>query len=157
GARADAGRRRASLLPLARGRLDRHPRDAERRAGRGERRRVGARASFSGGGAAAARAPLGTHARLVIAPGWIAAPAGVVSGLTSVAGWSSLVARWAHNPKVAGSNPAPATKASLFVKGAARRPFHFSWTSADAVVAGPAHAGAEVVEAGRLVLRVDAP
>ena len=28
---------------------------------------------------------------------------------TSDAGWSSLVARWAHNPKVAGSNPAPAT------------------------------------------------
>src|SRR3954454_25158193 len=28
----------------------------------------------------------------------------------SYAGWSSLVARWAHNPKVAGSNPAPATK-----------------------------------------------
>src|SRR5438552_1755839 len=28
---------------------------------------------------------------------------------TNVAGWSSLVARWAHNPKVAGSNPAPAT------------------------------------------------
>src|SRR5580765_8989051 len=27
----------------------------------------------------------------------------------SVAGWSSPVARWAHNPKVAGSNPAPAT------------------------------------------------
>src|SRR5688500_15363585 len=27
-----------------------------------------------------------------------------------VAGWSSLVARWAHNPKVAGSNPVPATK-----------------------------------------------
>jgi hypothetical protein len=27
-----------------------------------------------------------------------------------VAGWSSLVARRAHNPKVAGSNPAPATK-----------------------------------------------
>src|SRR5688572_3406371 len=26
------------------------------------------------------------------------------------AGWSSPVARWAHNPKVAGSNPAPATK-----------------------------------------------
>lgn len=25
-------------------------------------------------------------------------------------GWSSLVARRAHNPKVAGSNPAPATK-----------------------------------------------
>src|ERR1700729_1403011 len=28
------------------------------------------------------------------------------------AGWSSLVARRAHNPKVAGSNPAPATKYS---------------------------------------------
>ncbi len=27
----------------------------------------------------------------------------------STAGWSSLVARRAHNPKVAGSNPAPAT------------------------------------------------
>src|SRR5262249_52892239 len=27
------------------------------------------------------------------------------------AGWSSLVARWAHNPKVGGSNPPPATKA----------------------------------------------
>ena len=29
--------------------------------------------------------------------------------MSSIAGWSSLVARWAHNPKVAGSNPAPAT------------------------------------------------
>src|SRR5665213_254268 len=28
----------------------------------------------------------------------------------NVAGWSSLVARWAHNPKVEGSNPSPATK-----------------------------------------------
>ena len=27
-----------------------------------------------------------------------------------IAGWSSPVARRAHNPKVAGSNPAPATK-----------------------------------------------
>ena len=26
------------------------------------------------------------------------------------AGWSSMVARRAHNPKVVGSNPAPATK-----------------------------------------------
>src|SRR5437899_11499726 len=26
-----------------------------------------------------------------------------------LAGWSSLVARWAHNPKVEGSNPSPAT------------------------------------------------
>src|SRR5690348_7701035 len=31
------------------------------------------------------------------------------------AGWSSSVARWAHNPEVEGSNPSPATKA--------RRPF----------------------------------
>jgi hypothetical protein len=30
------------------------------------------------------------------------------SGFTD-AGWSSSVARWAHNPEVAGSNPAPAT------------------------------------------------
>src|SRR5271165_448546 len=29
------------------------------------------------------------------------------------AGWSSLVARWAHNPKVGGSNPPPATKKLL--------------------------------------------
>jgi hypothetical protein len=28
---------------------------------------------------------------------------------SSDAGWSSLVARWAHNPKVVGSNPTPAT------------------------------------------------
>ena len=28
------------------------------------------------------------------------------------AGWSSLVARWAHNPKVEGSNPSPATNSS---------------------------------------------
>ena len=28
------------------------------------------------------------------------------------AGWSSLVARWAHNPKVGGSNPPPATAAT---------------------------------------------
>ena len=33
-----------------------------------------------------------------------------------IAGWSSLVARWAHNPKVVGSNPAPATKFQLRLK-----------------------------------------
>ncbi len=37
------------------------------------------------------------------------------------AGWSSLVARRAHNPKVRGSNPLPATKKnmgnSLYKKG----------------------------------------
>ena len=26
-----------------------------------------------------------------------------------IAGWSSMVACWAHNPEVAGSSPAPAT------------------------------------------------
>src|SRR3984885_2328388 len=31
----------------------------------------------------------------------------------SIAGWSSLVARWAHNPKVGGSNPPPATNAII--------------------------------------------
>ena len=31
----------------------------------------------------------------------------------SDAGWSSLAARRAHNPKVAGSNPAPATRSFL--------------------------------------------
>jgi hypothetical protein len=30
-----------------------------------------------------------------------------------IAGWSSTVARRAHNPKVAGSNPVPATKNML--------------------------------------------
>src|SRR5260221_88662 len=33
--------------------------------------------------------------------------------ITLIAGWSSLVARQAHNLKVAGSNPAPATNFSL--------------------------------------------
>jgi hypothetical protein len=32
-----------------------------------------------------------------------------------VAGWSSLAARRAHNPKVVGSNPAPATTLELLV------------------------------------------
>ena len=32
-----------------------------------------------------------------------------------IAGWSSLAARRAHNPKVVGSNPTPATKYFLFV------------------------------------------
>src|SRR5438046_8003176 len=44
---------------------------------------------------------------------------------TSVAGWCSLVARWAHNPKVAGSNPAPATKVNPLNGRHLRRPFVF--------------------------------
>ena len=34
-----------------------------------------------------------------------------------IAGWSSLVARRAHNPEVVGSNPAPATKFSQALRG----------------------------------------
>jgi hypothetical protein len=33
----------------------------------------------------------------------------VKSPIFNIAGWSSPVARWAHNPKVRGSNPLPAT------------------------------------------------
>ena len=32
---------------------------------------------------------------------------------SNIAGWSSPVARWAHNPKVGGSNPPPATSRSV--------------------------------------------
>ena len=42
---------------------------------------------------------------------WCARPVRVRVGFTD-AGWSSSVARRAHNPEVAGSNPAPATNAS---------------------------------------------
>ena len=31
------------------------------------------------------------------------------SAIYNIAGWSSSVARWAHNPEVVGSNPSPAT------------------------------------------------
>ena len=33
--------------------------------------------------------------------------------LNTIAGWSSLEARRAHNPKVIGSNPVPATQAQI--------------------------------------------
>jgi hypothetical protein len=39
---------------------------------------------------------------------------GGILPLESDAGWSSLVARRAHNPKVVGSNPAPATNRLKF-------------------------------------------
>ena len=51
---------------------------------------------------------------------------------TSDAGWSSLVARRAHNPKVAGSNPAPATP---------RKPRHCLGFSLVCVRPRGAHAG----------------
>ena len=34
--------------------------------------------------------------------------------VNNVAGWSSLEARRAHNPKVVGSNPAPATRVIIY-------------------------------------------
>src|SRR5689334_6730831 len=37
------------------------------------------------------------------------APAADTYAVFTDAGWSSSVARWAHNPEVAGSNPVPAT------------------------------------------------
>ena len=36
-------------------------------------------------------------------------------GGSSGAGWSSLAARRAHNPKVVGSNPTPATNSNLLI------------------------------------------
>ena len=65
----------------------------------------------------AVRAPVGRGAAAPVAV-HVQAPAQICAGRRrrsailcgSVAGWSSLVARWAHNPKVAGSNPAPATR-----------------------------------------------
>ena len=43
----------------------------------------------------------------------VGGPVGLaVAAQADAAGWSSSVARWAHNPEVAGSNPAPATSKS---------------------------------------------
>ena len=39
------------------------------------------------------------------------------------AGWSSSVARWAHNPEVVGSNPAPATSNNSQKGSSSRGPF----------------------------------
>ncbi len=38
------------------------------------------------------------------------------------AGWSSLVARWAHNPKVGGSNPPPATNQISWLRASGANP-----------------------------------
>ena len=42
-----------------------------------------------------------------------------------IAGWSSLVARRAHNPKAVGSNPAPATIKCLV--GTREGPYFYAW------------------------------
>ena len=54
----------------------------------------------------ASATPLGPPFRRAPTSGWRSCRQMVRWAL---AGWSSQVARWAHNPKVAGSNPAPAT------------------------------------------------
>ena len=59
-------------------------------------------------------------ARELICPARVRSPTVVATD----AGWSSSVARWAHNPEVAGSNPAPATNVS-----AGQRLDHRSWWS----------------------------
>ena len=56
--------------------------------------------------------------------------------LPNDAGWSSLVARRAHNPKVAGSNPAPATS---------ERPANAGLSSFTALVPDPARVHLEMV------------
>ena len=54
---------------------------------------------------AAGAKPVATGPRLVRVP-----PRAVIRLRHNGAGWSSSVARWAHNPEVAGSNPVPATE-----------------------------------------------
>ncbi len=60
--------------------------------------------------------PTGHHGRLAQLGEHLPYKQGVGGSIPSaptiknIAGWSSLVARRAHNPKVVGSNPAPATK-----------------------------------------------
>src|SRR5205085_4627282 len=60
-------------------------------------------------------------------------PSSICFGLSSrhndPAGWSSLVARQAHNLKVAGSNPAPATKS--LAAPTRLREFHAAQSSAN--------------------------
>ena len=48
------------------------------------------------------------------------------------AGWSSPVARRAHNPKVAGSNPAPATKKALVNRKTCQGLYRFSLNAKNA-------------------------
>ncbi len=45
----------------------------------------------------------------------------------SIAGWSSSVARRAHNPKVTGSNPVPATRTLKDLEDFLLSPFFYVW------------------------------
>src|SRR5258707_1686382 len=58
-------------------------------------------------------------------------------GVDFGAGWSSPVARWAHNPKVAGSNPAPATNLSGIWNFESRRIFRLSYRGCSSVGRAP--------------------
>ena len=49
--------------------------------------------------------------------GYLSTPILIKIKKLKIAGWSSLVARWAHNPKVGGSNPSPATTKTLLTEG----------------------------------------
>ena len=49
-------------------------------------------------------------------------PALAIEARKNVAGWSSPVARQAHNLKVVGSNPTPATKKALKFNSLAKSP-----------------------------------
>ena len=44
-----------------------------------------------------------------------------------IAGWSSLVARRAHNPKVVGSNPTPATIENPYLSNTSEGFFFYVW------------------------------
>src|ERR1700726_1958101 len=59
--------------------------------------------------------------RLHITPNPLVLTAPQLDCYDETAGWSSLVARWAHNPKVGGSNPPPATNPKLHAFS------HFIW------------------------------
>src|SRR5689334_6750369 len=59
---------------------------------------------------AGVRSPSKCHLTWRLSTRFGSGPAPSVTLRSPVAGWSSSVARWAHNPEVAGSNPVPATK-----------------------------------------------
>ena len=66
----------------------------------------------------------GVKARIVLYRSFSETFSSAKSG-SHIAGWSSLVARRAHNPEAVGSNPAPATKCSSRPMGG----FFVAWSS----------------------------
>ena len=57
-------------------------------------------------------------------PGFLSTKKFIFIIIYNSAGWSSPVARQAHNLKVAGSNPAPATKIKNYLKSLTRLRFY---------------------------------